>query len=78
MLTLVDALALGRVEECLSLKLGTLSLPFGEKIRVAVWLESGGYTLPRLMFVCHLLNGRFDNSDFCWFRNRAIWFWLGQ
>lgn len=72
MLTVVDALALVRVEECLSLKSETLSLPFGEKIRVAVWLESGGYTLPRLMFVCYLLNGRFVISDFCWFRNRAI------
>jgi hypothetical protein len=51
-LAFVGALALGRVEECFGSKLGTVSLSFGEKVRVAVRQESGGYTSPGLMFVC--------------------------
>ena len=70
MLALVGEIALGRVEEWFGLKSGALSLSFGEKLCVAVWWESGGYTSPRLMFVGQLLNGHFDISDVCWLRDR--------
>jgi hypothetical protein len=54
-LPLIGAMPLGRVEECFDLELRALSLSFREKLRVAVWSESGGYTSPRLMFVSYLV-----------------------